>query len=88
MFDWSGTVYLLCLFASAACAAFLAQSYVSARLRIFFWSAAGFVFFALANGLGAVEALIEPRADLFLYRGLATLLGLTLVLRGFVPEDA
>jgi hypothetical protein len=88
MSDWSGTVYLLCLFASAACAAFLAHEFVRARLRVLFWSAAGFVLFAVANGLGALEALSDQGSDLFLYRGLATFFGLALVLRGFIPEDA
>jgi len=88
MFDWSGTVYLLCIFVSLACAVFLAHSHSRTPSRVLFWSAAGFVLFAVANGLAAVQALGEPHIDLFLFRGLATLLGVTLVLRGFVPEEA
>jgi hypothetical protein len=88
MFDWSGTVYLLCIFASVACAAYLAQAYVRRRQRVLFWSAAGFFLFAVANGIEAIEALTEPNVDLYLYRALATLGALALVLYGFMPEKA
>lgn len=88
MSDWSGTVYLLCAVASLVSALALAQSYVRERVRAWFWSAASFLMLAIGNVFAAVEALLEPSADFFLFRALATLFAVTFVVYGFIWEEA
>ncbi|HTW33220.1 MAG TPA: DUF5985 family protein [Rhizomicrobium sp.] len=88
MSDWSGTIYLLCFVASATCAAFLARSYARDRMRALFWSGAVFFVLAVDNLLAAIDALFEPAADFFLYRALTALLAVTLVIYGFLWEEA
>jgi Family of unknown function (DUF5985) len=88
MSDWSGTIYLLCFVASAACAGFLAHVYFRDRIRAMLWSAAAFSLLAVDNLLAAIDALFEPKADFFLYRTLTVLLAVSLVIYGFVWEEA
>lgn len=88
MSDWSGTIYLLCAVASVLSAIVVAQSYVRERVRVWFWSAASFAMLAIANAFAAVEALLEPPADFFLFRALATLFAVTFVVYGFIWEEA
>lgn len=88
MSDWSGTIYLLCFVASAACAGFLAHAYFRDRMRVLLWSAAAFSLLAVDNLLGAIDSLFEPKADFFLYRALTVLLAVTLLIYGFVWEEA
>jgi len=87
MFEWSGTIYLLCFFASIATAILLAHAYARERMRAWAWSTAGFAMLAIANFLATVDALFEPQTDLFFYGALATLFAATAIVYGFLWED-
>lgn len=88
MSDWSGTIYLLCFVASAACAAFLADAYLRDRTRALLWNAAAFSLLAIDNLLAVIDTWFEPVADFLLYRSLAALLAVILLIYGFVWEEA
>jgi hypothetical protein len=88
MFEWSGTIYLLCFFASVASAIFLAHAYAQDRLRVWAWSAVGFAMLAIGNFLAAINVLFEPETDFFLYETLATFFAVTFVICGLVREGA
>jgi hypothetical protein len=88
MSDWSGTIYLLCFVASAACAGFLAHAYLRDRMRALLWSAAAFALLAVDNLLAVIDTWFEPVTDFLLYRSLTVLLAVSLVIYGFVWEEA
>lgn len=81
-----GWIYLLCLAASASCAALLGRAYRRSRTRLLLWTAVSFCFFALNNFILAVDMLIVPEADLWVWRQAAAGVGLGVLLFGFVWE--
>jgi len=87
MFEWSGTIYMLCFVASVATAILFAHAYAHERMRVWAWSTGGFAMLAIANFLAAVNALFEPPADLFFYGALATLFAVMFVVYGFIWEN-
>lgn len=87
MFEWSGTIYLVCFAASIASAIFLAHVYARDRVRLWAWSTGAFAMLAIGNFLAAVDALFEPQPDLFFYGTLATLIAATFVVFGSIWED-
>jgi hypothetical protein len=81
-------VYLLCLAASAGCAALLVRSYGSNRTRLLLWSAACFSLLALNNLLVVVDLLILPETvDLLPLRRLASLAAVAVLIYGFIWES-
>jgi Family of unknown function (DUF5985) len=80
-------VYLLCLVASAGCAALLVRSYAVNRTRLLLWSAACFTLLALNNLLVVLDLLLLPTVDLLAWRQLASLAGVTVLIVGFVWES-
>jgi hypothetical protein len=80
------TVYLLCLIASAACAALLVRSYLSNRTKLLLWSAACFVLLALNNLFVVADMLIFPSYDLTMWRSLSSLAAVGMLLYGFISE--
>ena len=79
-------VYLLCLVASAACAALLVRSYLSNRTRLLLWSAACFVLLALNNLFVVTDMLLLPSFDLWPLRTLSSLAAVSTLLYGFISE--
>jgi hypothetical protein len=80
------TVYLLCLLASAACAALLVRSYLNNRTKLLLWSAACFVLLALNNLFVVADMLIFPSYDLTMWRSLSSLAAVGMLLYGFMSE--
>ena len=81
-----GLVYLLCFLTSAACAGLLVRQYGVSRSPILLWSAACFVFLALANLFVVLDILVLPNVDLRAARLWVTLLAVGVLLFGFIWE--
>lgn len=79
-------VYLLCLLASATCAALLVRSYLRHRTQLLLWSAACFVLLAFNNFVVVADMLLFTLADLTVLRSLSALAAVTTLLYGFISE--
>ena len=86
MFSWAAVVYVLALVTSTGCAVLLVRSYVRHRTRLLLWSAACFAFLALNNLIVVIDLLLLPEADLTIPRLVAALIGVSLLLCGFIWE--
>lgn len=78
-------VYLLCMVASASCAALLLRSYLRNRTPFLMWSCLCFAGLAVNNILLVVDASV-PTIDLAIPRVLSGLLALGFMLYGLVWE--
>jgi hypothetical protein len=83
---WATSVYVLCLAASAVCAVLLVRSYLLSRNRLLLWSAICFVCLALNNLAVVLDIIYLTEADLALLRIVASLVGVTALLYGFIFE--
>lgn len=80
-------VYLLCFATSLLCLILLARSYARSRTRLLLWSALCFVFLALNNLLLFIDVVVFPvEVDLLPYRQLSSLIGVGVLLYGFIWE--
>lgn len=79
-------IYLLCFATSIACAGLLARSYLRGRARILLWTALCFAFLALNNLLVVFDLLVFPGVDLAMWRQVAALMAVSVLLFGFVWE--
>jgi hypothetical protein len=86
MFSWAAVLYILALATSTGCAALLVRSYMRHRTRLLLWSAACFLFLALNNLAVVIDILVLPDVDLTIPRILASLIGVSLLLCGFIWE--
>jgi uncharacterized membrane protein len=81
-------VYLLCIATSLLCLLLLARSYRRSRMRLLLWSALCFVFLAINNLLLFVDVVVFPvEVDLLPYRQLSSLIGVGVLLYGFIWES-
>ncbi len=77
-------VYALCALTSLACAVLLLRAYRRARQRLLLWSGLCFCGLALNNVLLVVDTRFAPETDLSLMRTLPALVGVSLLLYGFI----
>ena len=77
-------VYLMCAITSVLCAGLLLSKYRRSRLRLLFWSSLCFVGLAINNVLLFVDLVLVPNTDLSIVRTLPALVGITLLVIGFV----
>jgi hypothetical protein len=77
-------VYILCAITSATCAWLLLRGYSHSGVRLLLWSGLCFMGFALNNILLIVDVQIGPSADLSVIRTVPALLGVGLLLYGFI----
>jgi hypothetical protein len=77
-------VYILCAITSAACAMLLLRAYRQNGVRLLLWSGLCFVGFALNNVLLIVDVQIGEAADLSIVRTIPSLIGICLLLYGFI----
>jgi len=82
----ASVVYVLCGLTSVACAALLVRGYVKSRSRLLLWSSLCFVGFAVQNSLLFVDLTLTPGIDLSLWRDVAGLTGLAVLLFGLLWE--
>ena len=79
------SVYLLCLISSAVCAWLLARRYARSQTRLLLWAALCFGL-ALNNLLVVLDLLIITSVDLSFARLFASLVGILILLYGFIWE--
>jgi hypothetical protein len=77
-------VYILCTLASAACAAMLLRGYLQSRVRFLLWGSLCFVGFMVNNMLLFIDVVIVPDEDLTLWRNLAAMAGLLMLVFGLI----
>lgn len=77
-------IYVLCALTSAACAVLLTRAYLRSRTRLLLWSAWCFAFLALNNVLLVVDLTILTEQDLRVARTGSALIGVSLLLYGFI----
>ena len=81
-------VYVLCMLASAFCAVLLLREYRRTGARLLLWSCLSFVGWAANNALVFTDMVIMPGVDLSLFRALAALAAIALLLYGLVWDAA
>ena len=81
-------VYVLCSVTSALCAVLLFRSYRQNRVRLLFWSTICFAALALNNVVMFIDLVILPQTDLFAVRGLIAVVGMSVLLAGFIWDGA
>ena len=79
-------VYVLCAAASALCGFLLFRGYRATGTRLLFWSSVCFFGLALNNSLLFVDLVIVPDVDLRVWRSVAALASLLVLLVGLVME--
>ncbi len=79
-------IYLLCTATSLACMVLLLRSYLASGVRLLLWSALCFVGLAVNNLLVFLDLVVLPSIDLLLYRHIATVAALSVLLFGFIWE--
>jgi hypothetical protein len=77
-------VNALCALTSALCAVLLFRGYFRSRVRLLLWSALCFLCFALNNIILFIDLRVMPDVDLSMVRTVPLLLGLMLLLYGFI----
>jgi hypothetical protein len=80
-------VYILCAITSATCAMLLLRSYKQSGVRLLLWSGLCFIGFALNNILLIVDVQIGDAADLSIIRTIPSLIGIALLLYGFIWDS-
>lgn len=81
-------VYILATATSLACAIMLWRGYARSGTKLLLWSSFCFFGLALNNVLLFVDLVLVPEMDLSLWRNLAALAGLTLLLYGLIRDTA
>ena len=77
-------VYVLCALTSLACAVLLLRAYRRMRQRLLLWSGLCFAGLSLNNALLVIDTRFVPETDLSLVRTLPALIGVSLLLYGFI----
>lgn len=82
----AAAVYVLCAFTALLCAVLLLQAWRRTKLRMLFWSGLCFASLTASNTILVIDLLVVPDVDLFLWRNLAALAAMVLLLYGLVWE--
>jgi hypothetical protein len=80
-------VYILCALTSISCAVLLLRGYHASRVRMLFWSGLCFSFLALNNILLVIDLTFMPQVDLSVIRAIPTVIGLAVLLYGFIMDE-
>jgi hypothetical protein len=80
-------VYTLCFATSALCAFLLGRSYNRTRMRLLLWSAACFTLLSLVHFIVIIDLLVYPEVELRPVRLWLTLLGVAVLLFGFIWDE-
>jgi hypothetical protein len=80
-------IYSLCTLTCVACFALLLRAWVASRARLLFWSAMCFAGLSVNNLLLVIDKLLLPAVDLSVWRLVAALLAMLLLLFGLIWEE-
>ncbi len=78
--------YLMCAASCLACTGLLVRSYLRNRTALLLWSALGFVCLSANNIFLVLDLVVFPDIDFLLYRNLAALAAIAVLLYGFIWE--
>jgi len=81
-------VYVLCMLTSAFCAALLLREYRRTHTRLLLWSSLSFMAWAGNNMLVFTDLVVFPTNDLSLFRALAALVAVSMLLYGLIWDAA
>lgn len=79
-------VYLLAILTSLACTLLLLRAYTRTRARLLLWTGLCFVALTFSNIFLFVDYIIFPHVDLYALRVGAALVGIVVLLYGFIWE--
>ena len=77
-------LYVVAVLSSGACAVLLFRGYLRRRLRLLMWSAICFMGLTINNIALFVDLVVFPEIDLRLARLIPALIGMALLLYGFI----
>jgi hypothetical protein len=80
----AGSIYAACALTAAACALLLLRGYRTSGARLLLWGGLCFVGLTVNNVLVFVDLMIVPDVDLFVWRNLAALAGMALLVLGLI----
>lgn len=80
-------VFVLCAVTSLACAVLLLRGWRRSRHRLLLWSGLCFAGLAVNNALLVIDERFTPAKDLSLVRSLPALVGIALLLYGFIWDS-
>ena len=80
----AATIYGLCTLTAALCAVLLLQAYRRGRYRLLLWSGLCFVGLTINNLLLVFDKLVFPEIDFSLWRSLAALTAMAVLLYGLI----
>ncbi len=81
------TVYVLCAGTSIVCAVLLLRGYRASRMRLLFWASLCFLGLALNNVVLFIDLILLPDIDLFWWRTLPAVGGMSILLYGLIWES-
>jgi hypothetical protein len=77
-------VYILSSLVSLTCTILLLRGYLDSRVRLLLWSSLCFLGLTISNILLFVDLVVLPQIDLSLWRSLATLIALIVLIYGLI----
>lgn len=80
-------VYALCAATGLLCAVLLLRGYRASRTKLLFWASLCFAGLALNNVLLFIDLILLPQIDLFVWRSVAALAGMSVLLYGLIWES-
>ena len=89
-----GALYGLCALTALACALLLLRAYGRSGARLLLWGGLCFAALTANNVLLMVDLLFVPQVDLFMWRNVAALVGMAVLVWGLIwdtqgePGDA
>jgi len=84
MYIFPTAVFVLIFVTCVVCLVLLVIAYRRTHMRLLLWSAICFVFLAINSMLIVLDLLLLPNVDLQLYRHIATLAAVSVLLFGFI----
>ena len=79
-------VYAIAILASLACTVLLLRGYTRTRVRLLLWTGLCFVALTLSNLFLFFDLMIFPNTDLYPWRIGSALVGICILLYGFIWE--
>lgn len=77
-------IYILCSLVSLVCTVLLLRGYLRSRVRLLLWSSLCFLGLTISNILLFIDLVVFPQIDLSLWRSLATLIALVVLIYGLI----
>jgi hypothetical protein len=85
--DFKIALYLVAVLSSGACALLLFRGFLRRRVRLLMWSGICFIGLTVNNVALFVDLVVFPDLDLRLARLIPALVGMTLLLYGFIWDS-